>query len=91
MDFSFTIKNEKKDNITMWRCTMRSKQVQCKAILCTKKVGEEFQLVSSTDHIHEPDPDALIGIRADSAAGAVLTDSAQNVIADTVGSVQAHT
>ena len=85
--FAWTRKNERKDGVTVWRCSCRV-SAACGAVLwTTKDAAGNMTIVRSTGHSHESDPDALIRISADSAVRAsavVSVENTQNLIAEVV-------
>ena len=93
--FMWTRKNERKDGVTVWRCSCRV-SAACGALLwTTKDAAGNMTNVNSTDHSNDSNADALIRIRADSAVRAsavVSVDNTQNLIAEVVTAlpVQEH-
>ena len=85
--FTWTRKNDRKDGVTVWRCSRRV-SAGCGAVLWTTKgVAGNMTNVKTTDHSHDSNPDALIRIRADSAVRAsavVSVENTQNLIAEVV-------
>ena len=86
--YLWTVKNVRKDGISVWRCTARNSH-KCTAVLHTK-VGPsgEMQRVMMTEHNHDSSPEEVVRIRADSAVRKAAVDAPyecpQNIIADTV-------
>ena len=89
--FMWTIKNIRKDGVSVWRCTERNAH-GCQAMLHTKVASSgEMVRVKMTEHNHECNPEQIVRVRADSAVRKSAVDALyevpQNIIADTVAEI----